>query len=111
MTCDFLVGPYFFETQTPSSPKRCSVTGTSYGMIFREQLIPVLQERHCLEITIFMQDGASPHIAKSVKKLLHIFGADRVIRRGFENACPLSVHRTLILAIFLSMGTSERYGL
>ena len=51
MTCDFLVGPYFFETPTPSGSKRCSVTGTSYGAMLREQLIPTLQER---ETTLFI---------------------------------------------------------
>ncbi|GFX84610.1 hypothetical protein TNCV_724181 [Trichonephila clavipes] len=61
ITCDFLVGPYFLETPTPSGPKHCSVTGTSYGAMLREQLTPALQDRHCLETTIFMQDGALPH--------------------------------------------------
>lgn len=89
MTCDFLVGPFFFETPTPSGPKRCSVTGTSYSAMLREQLIPALQERNCLETTVFMQDGAPPHIAKEVKKLLRdTFGADRLISRGFDNAWP-----------------------
>ena len=36
-----------------------------------------------------MQDGATPHIAKPVKNLIHdIFGVNRVISRGFENAWP-----------------------
>ncbi|GFU79781.1 hypothetical protein TNCV_4928121 [Trichonephila clavipes] len=68
--------PYFFETPTSSGPKRCSVTGTIYFVMLREQLIPALQERHCLETTIFMQDEAPPHIAKPVNNLLHeTFGA------------------------------------
>ncbi|GFW88681.1 uncharacterized protein TNCV_2833421 [Trichonephila clavipes] len=110
MTCDFLVSPYFFETPTSSGPKRCSVAGTSYGMMLREQLVLALQERHCSETPIFMQDRAPLHIVKPVKKLLHdTFGADRVISRDFENAWP-HVHRTLILENFIC-GTSERYGL
>ncbi|GFV48310.1 hypothetical protein TNCV_667121 [Trichonephila clavipes] len=73
ITCDFLVGLYFFETATPNGPKRCCVTGTSYGAMLREQLILALQERYCLETTIFMQDGApSPHIDKPVKKIATI---------------------------------------
>ncbi|GFW51933.1 uncharacterized protein TNCV_1188641 [Trichonephila clavipes] len=101
MTCDLLVNPYFFETPTPSGPKGCSVTGTSRVAMLREQMIPVLQERHCLETTIFMQDGVPPHIANTVEKLLHdTFGADRVIRRGFKNAWP-HVHRTSIIALFI----------
>ncbi|GFU60754.1 hypothetical protein TNCV_627011 [Trichonephila clavipes] len=66
MTCDFLVGPYFLKTPTPSGPKRCSVTGTSYGAMLREQLTPALQERYCLETIIFMQDRAPPHMAEPV---------------------------------------------
>ncbi|GFS94095.1 hypothetical protein TNCV_3785801 [Trichonephila clavipes] len=67
MTWDFLEGPYFFETPTPGGPKRCSVTGTSNDAMLRERLIPALQERHYLETTTFLQDGAPPHIAKPVK--------------------------------------------
>ncbi|GFW96553.1 transposable element tc3 transposase [Trichonephila clavipes] len=86
MTYDFLVGPYFFKITTPSGP---SVTGTNYGAMLREQLIRALQERHCLETTICIQDGAPSHITKPVKILLRdTFGADRVISRGFENAWP-----------------------
>ncbi|GFV33340.1 hypothetical protein TNCV_1498601 [Trichonephila clavipes] len=43
----------------------------SRSAMLREQLIPRLQEKHCLETTLFMQDGAPPHIAKPVKKLFH----------------------------------------
>ncbi|GFX86252.1 hypothetical protein TNCV_2561341 [Trichonephila clavipes] len=45
MTCDFLVGLYFFNSPTPSGPQSCSVTGTSYSGMLREQLIPALQEK------------------------------------------------------------------
>ncbi|XP_067145213.1 ATP-binding cassette sub-family C member 4-like [Centruroides vittatus] len=34
-------------------------------------VIPALQERQCLESNIFLQDGATPHIAQQMKKLLH----------------------------------------
>ena len=89
MTRDFLSGPYFFETQTSSGPKHCSVTSTSYCAMLREQVIPALQERHWLETTVFMQDGVPHHIDKCVKKLLHdIFGADEVISKGFKNIWP-----------------------
>ena len=66
----FLVHPYFFEILTSSGPKLCSVIGTNYSVMLREQLIPALKEKHCLEIMVFIQDRASPHIAKPVKKLL-----------------------------------------
>ncbi|GFV86768.1 uncharacterized protein TNCV_3964981 [Trichonephila clavipes] len=82
MTSGFLVGPYFSKSPTPIGPKSYGVTGTIYGAMLREQSNPALQE-------VFMQDGASSHIAKPVKKLLHYaFGADRVISRGFEAARP-----------------------
>ena len=71
MTCDVLVGPYYFETPTPSGPKRCSVMKTSYGAMLREQMIPTFQEKHCLENAVFMQEGTLSHIAKLIKKLLH----------------------------------------
>ncbi|GFT62477.1 hypothetical protein TNCV_4600781 [Trichonephila clavipes] len=64
MTCDFFVDPYFFETPTPSGPKHFSVTGNSYSAMLSEQMIPALQEEHCLETTIFIQDRALPHNAK-----------------------------------------------
>ena len=89
MICDFPVGLFFFETPTSSGPKSCSATGTGYGVMLREQLIPALQERYCLKTTVFMQDREPPHIAKPVKKLLQdTFGADRVISRSFENIWP-----------------------
>ncbi|GFX68111.1 hypothetical protein TNCV_4439341 [Trichonephila clavipes] len=72
MTCDFIVGPYFFETTTVSGPKLCNATGTSYGAMWREQLIPALQERYYLETMIFMLVGATPHIANPVKNCYKI---------------------------------------
>ncbi|GFW78054.1 hypothetical protein TNCV_135241 [Trichonephila clavipes] len=33
-------------------------------------IIPALQEQQCLQTTVFMQDGATPHIGHQVKALL-----------------------------------------
>ncbi|GFW92082.1 hypothetical protein TNCV_2153611 [Trichonephila clavipes] len=62
----------FFETPLLSGPKCCSVTGTSYDVMLKVPLIPPLQKRHCLEITIFMHNGAPPLIAKPVKNCYKI---------------------------------------
>ncbi|GBN71924.1 hypothetical protein AVEN_250459-1 [Araneus ventricosus] len=43
----------------------------------------------CVDSTIFMQDGAPPHIATAVKQLLNLhFGNDRIISRHFPTAWP-----------------------
>ena len=57
--------------------------------MFREQLNPALKKRHCLEITVFTQGGASPLIVKLIKKLLQdTFVANRVKSRGLKNPWP-----------------------
>ncbi|GFW16903.1 transposable element tc3 transposase [Trichonephila clavipes] len=57
--------------------------------MLREQLIPALQERRCLETTVLMHDEATSHIIKSANKLLYdTFGVDRVISIGFAHAWP-----------------------
>ncbi|GFV54514.1 hypothetical protein TNCV_4826421 [Trichonephila clavipes] len=40
MICDFLVNRYFFDIPTPRSLQSCNVTGSSYGAMLREHLIP-----------------------------------------------------------------------
>ncbi|GFV99756.1 uncharacterized protein TNCV_5081161 [Trichonephila clavipes] len=46
-----------------------------------------VQERQCLQTTIFMQDGATSHIGHQVKALLsENFGNNRVISRHFPDA-------------------------
>ncbi|GBO16540.1 hypothetical protein AVEN_150120-1 [Araneus ventricosus] len=57
--------------------------------LLRNQLIPALQQRGCVDSTIFMQDGAPPHIATLVKQLSNLhFGNDRIISRHFSTAWP-----------------------
>ncbi|GBN09240.1 hypothetical protein AVEN_48119-1 [Araneus ventricosus] len=81
-TAAFIVGPFFFEEIGPSGPVTCSVNGTRYEFLLRNQLIPALQQRGCVDSTIFMQDGSPPHIATPVKQLLNLhFGNDRIISR------------------------------
>lgn len=88
-TADFILGPFFFETLTPQGPKRCSVTSARYSELLRQHVIPALQERQCLQTTVFMQDGATPHIGREVKELLRAnFGENRVISRAFQDAWP-----------------------
>ena len=41
-----------------------------------------------METTVFMQDGAPPHIGRSVKELLRATFGDRVISRHFEDPWP-----------------------
>ncbi|GBN59864.1 hypothetical protein AVEN_7901-1 [Araneus ventricosus] len=68
-TAAFIVGPFFFEEIGPSGPVTCTVNGTRYEYILRNQLIPALQQHGCVASTICMQDGAPPHIATPMKQL------------------------------------------
>ncbi|GBN26490.1 hypothetical protein AVEN_61563-1 [Araneus ventricosus] len=86
-TVDFILGPFFFKENTPHGLQRCSITAARYCELLQQQVIPALQERECLETTVFMQDGAPPHIARSVQVLLRaLFGDDRVISGSFQTA-------------------------
>ncbi|GBN13816.1 hypothetical protein AVEN_182781-1 [Araneus ventricosus] len=58
----FIVGPLFSEEIGPSGPVTCTVNGTRYESLLRNQLIPALQQRGCVDSTIFMQDDVPPHI-------------------------------------------------
>ncbi|GBN83348.1 hypothetical protein AVEN_42479-1 [Araneus ventricosus] len=44
-TASFIVGPFFFEEICPSNPVTCTVNGTRYESVFRNRLIPALQQR------------------------------------------------------------------
>ncbi|GBM47269.1 hypothetical protein AVEN_136857-1 [Araneus ventricosus] len=85
-TAAFIVDFFFSEEIAPSSPVTCTVNGTRYESLLRNQLIPALQQRGC---AIFMQNGAPPHIETTVKQLLNLhFGNDRIISRHFPTAWP-----------------------
>ncbi|GBO17555.1 hypothetical protein AVEN_121746-1 [Araneus ventricosus] len=79
-TAAFIVDTFFSEEIGPSGPLTCTVNGTRYESLLRNQLIPALQQRVCVDSIIFMQDGAPLHIATPVKQLLNLhFGNDRII--------------------------------
>ncbi|GBN57259.1 hypothetical protein AVEN_17341-1 [Araneus ventricosus] len=90
-TAAFIVSPFFFEEIGPSGHVTCTANGTRYESLLRNQLIPALQQRGCVDSTIFMQDGAPPHIATPVKQLLNPhFGNYRIISRHFPTAWPIT---------------------
>ncbi|GBN29571.1 hypothetical protein AVEN_112233-1 [Araneus ventricosus] len=68
----FIVDPFFFAEIGPSGPVTSTVNGTRYEYLMRNQLIPALQQRGCMDNTIFMQDGAPPLIATLVNQLLNL---------------------------------------
>ncbi|GFV21403.1 uncharacterized protein TNCV_2371601 [Trichonephila clavipes] len=74
---------------SPQGRKRCSVTSPRFSELLQQQISRALQERQCLQTTIFVQDGATPHIGRQVKSLLSAnFGDNRVISRHFPVAWP-----------------------
>ncbi|GBN93660.1 hypothetical protein AVEN_24970-1 [Araneus ventricosus] len=88
-TAAFIFGPLFLEEIGPSGPVPCTVNGTRYESLFRNQLIRALQQIVGVDSTIFMQDGAPPHIATPVKQLLNLhFGNDRINSHNFATAWP-----------------------
>jgi hypothetical protein len=77
LTARFILPPFFLEGET--------VNGDRYLSILKEHMLPNLPRRRR---TVFMQDGAAPHIAKPVKNfLLEKFGSD-VISRHFPRPWP-----------------------
>ena len=88
-TAAFILGPYFFEELTARGPIRCSITGQRYASLLKDKIVPDLQARQCLSSTIFMQDGAPPHICLCVKDVLkNHFSEERIISRHFRNLWP-----------------------
>ncbi|GBN06504.1 hypothetical protein AVEN_202351-1 [Araneus ventricosus] len=84
-TAAFIFGPLFLEEIGLSGPVTCTVNGTRYESLLRNQLIPALQQRGCVDSTIFMQDDAPPHIATPIKQLLNLHCRnDRIISRYFQ---------------------------
>ena len=85
-TSTFMLRPFFFEMNTPRGPVRCTVTSASYENILMQRVIPALQERNCIETTVFIQVGAPPHIGRQVQRLLReTFTDERIISRSFPN--------------------------
>ena len=83
-TSTFILGPFFFERITPMGRVLCTVTSASYENILMHCMISALQESNCVETTVFMQDGESPHIGRQVQRLLRVtFRDKRIISRTF----------------------------
>ncbi|GFW96601.1 uncharacterized protein TNCV_2846581 [Trichonephila clavipes] len=88
-TTSTVIGPFFFEEMRDSGFVTATVTGERYADMLQNRIIPSLADKHLLERTIFMQDGAPPHIARRVKDLLRrSFSDDRVLSRHFHHAWP-----------------------
>ena len=51
-----------------------------------QRVIPALQERNCVETSVFMEDGVPPHIGRQVQRLLHeTFTDERIISQSLPN--------------------------
>ncbi|GFS63037.1 uncharacterized protein TNCV_3743031 [Trichonephila clavipes] len=61
---------FIFEELRDSGFVTATVTGERYAYMLQNRIIPSQADKHLLERTIFMQDGAPPHIARRVKDLL-----------------------------------------
>jgi hypothetical protein len=80
-TANFVLPPFFIESGT--------LTGQKYHDLLENHAIPSLKRCRKFSSTIFMQDGASPHIEKSVRALLQkSFGDERTISRHFPHPWP-----------------------
>ena len=89
ITAKFIVGSFFFQEITPAGPVTCTVTGKRYDALLRNHVLPALQQRQCVDRTIFMQDGTPLHIATPVKQLLSAqFGDDMIISRDVPTTWP-----------------------
>ena len=72
--------PYFFES---------TVDGTAYLDMLQNHLRPQLASKRRISSTVFMQDGAPPHIKQEVKDFLKsTFSENRIISRGFPQFWP-----------------------
>ncbi|GFX06363.1 uncharacterized protein TNCV_2938911 [Trichonephila clavipes] len=76
--------PSILQQDVDQCHASCRFRGRQY-----EKVIPALQEQQCSQTTIFMQEGATPHIGRQVKVLLSAnFGDNHVISRHFPDAWP-----------------------
>lgn len=80
-TSKFMLEPVIFDQGT--------IDGRQYFEMLRDNVIPQLKRRRKCSSTIFMQDGAPPHIFTPVKDLLtKTFTVQRVISRNFQHSWP-----------------------
>ena len=88
-TASTVIGTLFFEEMPDSGYEVFSVTGEKYADTLQYLTIPSLADKHLLESTTFIQEGASPHIDRQVKDILRrSFGDDSVMSCHFRYACP-----------------------
>ena len=62
----------------------CSVTGSRYAAMLKNYVLPELSRPNALNDIVWMQDGAPPHIVRSIKRLLDQHFGDRIISRLFR---------------------------
>ena len=56
--------------------------GFRYYNLLQQYVIPALRQQQCLETTVFMQDGAPPHIARQVIELFGLILETKVLFQG-----------------------------
>ena len=80
IAADFRVAPFFFED---------TVDGAAYLHMLQTHVRPELASKRKLSSTIFMQDGAPPHVKREVTDFLRqTFTEERVISRNFRHFWP-----------------------
>ena len=88
-TVSFIIRSYFFKETNALGPVTVTVSDQRYECLLRNHAILALQRSGCVDWIFFMQDGATPHIAKPVKQLLkRHFGNSRIINRHFTTVWP-----------------------
>ena len=75
----FGLRPYFFDG---------TVNAQNYLEMIMDHMVPELKKHRALSRTIFMQDGAPPHFASSVRDFLKQQFQNRVISRGCDVVWP-----------------------
>ncbi|GFW17068.1 uncharacterized protein TNCV_2761921 [Trichonephila clavipes] len=83
------LGQIFFEETVVFGPVTVTVTGQCYEGLLCNPTILDLQQRGCVDVIIFMQDGVPPHIANPVNQLLRgHFQSARFIIHHLTTAWP-----------------------
>ena len=77
-TAEFILPPIFFENVT--------INGERYLKILKDTVVPQISQ--WLDCIYFQQDGAPPHVARTVKTFLEDTFGERVISRNFPNFWP-----------------------
>lgn len=83
-----VIGPYFFKEATPTWFVTCSVADSRYTAMLKNYVISELLQWNALNYIVWIQDGAPPHIAKSVRSVLKQHFSDRVISHHFPFPLP-----------------------